>query len=177
MHPYKIRADMRVNDDWRKLVFVAIQNETPEHLALKLAAYLSFWKEELTMEASAKHPALAGSPFRPDLLGTNIEGQVSVWIECGKTATNKLEKVLRKWPDAKIVCFKESEFVGRQFRTTVLDEIPRGERVEVYCWKDGGFKEWIDLLAEKTEIFGEAGGVSFNLVVGESVYVADLVKV
>ena len=168
---------MRVNDEWRKLVFVAMGNESPEHLGLKLAAYLSFWKQDLTLEASSKHPALVGTPFRPDLLSTNIEGQIDHWIECGKTAANKIEKVLRKWPDTQMAIFKHSEFTAKQFRREVLDDIPRSERVDVYTWKDGGFKEWMDLLSEKIDIYGEANGVSFNLVIGESIYVADLIKV
>lgn len=177
MPPYKIRADLRVNDGARKLVLVAIENETPAHLALKLAAYLSFWEQDLSLEASAKHPALAGTEFRPDLLGTDISGQVAQWIECGRTSSNKIEKVLRKWPDATLAVFKESEFVARQFRREVLDAMPRGERVEVYCWRDGGFAEWMDCLSEKIDVFGECGGVKFNLVIGEKIYTQDLIKV
>ena len=174
---YKIRADLRVNDDNRNLVLVAIENETPAHLGLKLAAYLSFWEQDLTLEASAKHPALAGSAFRPDLLGTGIGGQVTHWIECGRTSSNKIEKVLRKWPDAALIVFKESEFVARQFRREVLKEMPRGERVAVYCWKDGGFAEWMDCLAEKIDVFGDCGGGKFNLVIGEKIYTQDLLKI
>jgi uncharacterized protein YaeQ len=176
MPPYKIRADLRVNDGWRKLVLVAISTERPEHLGLKLAAYLSFWFDELTLEASSKHPALAGTPFRPDLLGTDITGAISIWVECGNTTNNKLAKVLRKWPDARVAVFKQSESEARRYREDLTKNVPRSERVEIYAWKDGVFKEWMDCLSEKIDIFGDCGGVMFNLVVGEFIFMHDLVK-
>jgi len=168
---------MRVNDGWRKLVLVAIENEKPEHLALKLAAYLSFWDLDLTMEASGKHPALAGVSFRPDLMNTNIEGQVGTWIECGNTTLNKLAKVRRKWPEAKMAVFKDTEQKALKFREDMRKEVPRSHTVEIYTWKERGFQEWLGLMSEKTEVYGEVGGTDFNLVVNEAVYTTDLVRV
>lgn len=176
MQSYRIRADMRVNDGARKLIFTCINNETPIHLALKLGAYLSFWDEDLTMEVGEKVPALAGQEFRPDLLGVDIAGQVSLWVECGTTAMHKVGKVVRRWPDARVAMFKENEAKGRFLREELERGLANPERVEIYCWPGRSFQDWMSLLSEKTEIDGEAKGVGFNLVVNERIYATDLLK-
>ena len=167
---------MSVNSESRKLVLVAIENEKPEHLGLKLAAYLLFWKENLTVDPSLKSSALAGQPFRPDLLGTDITGSTAAWVECGNTTEHKIGKVLRRWPAARIAVVKEYQRVAEDFRRMLSAKVPKSERVEVYYWPEGGFKEWMECLSEKTEIIGEANDAGFNLVVNERVYLADIRK-
>jgi hypothetical protein len=174
MGPQKIRADLHVNGDNRKLVLATIENETTEHLGLKLAAYLLFWKEELVVLPSLKHPALIGQAFRPDLMATNIEGSVSVWVECGNTSLHKLGKVLRKWPQARVVVFKDQPVQAENFRRSLKGVVPKPERVEVFGWPAGGFKNWMNCLSEKTDVIGDAADVSFNLVVNGEVYLEDL---
>ena len=176
MFPVKIRADLHINHDNRKLVLAASETEKPEHLALRLAAFILFWDEELTNAPSSKHPALFGQPFRPDLLGTDITGSVSIWVECGNTSTHKILKVLRRWRQARVIVLKETPTQAQGFRELLQSDVPGSERVEVYSWAAGGFPKWIRCLSEKTDIVGEAGGKTLNLVVNEKVYLADLVK-
>ena len=174
---YRIRAEMRVNGGERTVVFTCSENETPEHLAMKLGAYLSLWDEEMSLDPGGKEPALAGQEFRPNLLGVNAGGEVAVWGECGNTAMHKLGKVLRRWPRARVAVFKDTELKGRNMRRDVDKDLPSPERVEIYCWPGTSFRDWVGLLADKTEIVGEAKGIGFNLVVNEQIYATDLVKV
>lgn len=174
--PFKIRAELQVNGGDRTLVLMAMHNEKPEHLALKLAAYLSFWEEEMTVDAGASHPALAGGEYLPDLLAVDAAGQVSIWVECGNTTLNKLAKVQRRWPDARLAVFKEDLPRAQRLRADLEGALPRPERVEIFCWPGRSFAEWMRGLSEKTHVCGEAGGGLFNLVVNEKVYTTDLVK-
>lgn len=174
---YRIRAEMRVNAGERTVVFACLENETPEHLAMKLGAYLSLWDADMALDPGGKEPALAGQEFRPNLLGLDAGGQVAVWGECGNTAMHKLGKVLRRWPAARVAVFKDTEQKGLNMRRDVDKELPSPGRVEVYCWPGTSFRDWMRLLGEKTEIDGEAGGTGFNLVVNEKIYATDLVKV
>lgn len=176
MPPWKIRADMQVNGGRRTLVLAATLNEKPEHLGLKLAAYLLYWDKELTVEAGAQHPALIGQDFQPDLLGTDITGSVALWVECGQTSQHKLLKVLRRWREAEVTVLKETPVQALRFRKDLESGVPGSERIRILYWPVGGFSEWLDCLAEKTEIVGEAGDVSFNLVVNERVYARDLLR-
>ncbi|MBI3299679.1 MAG: YaeQ family protein [Elusimicrobia bacterium] len=177
MDLYRLRAEMGVNGGERKFILNCIDNETPEHLAMKLAAYLCFWDEDLLLDASAKTPALSGQEFRPDLLGLDAGGEVALWVECGNTAMHKMSKVVRKWPDARVAMFKDTEAKGRFLREELTRNLPGPDRVEIYCWPARGFREWKELLSEKTEVFGEAKAGAFNLVVNEKIYATDLLRV
>lgn len=155
---------------------MAVENEPWEHLALKLGAYLSCWDAELILAASAKHPALGGFEYRPDLLGIDATGAVSSWIECGNTSLNKVAKALRRFPSARVAVFREDPPKARRQRQELEAEGIEAGRVEVLGWPTGSFARWCGLLGEKTEAFGEAGGTSMNLVVNEAVFAEDLVR-
>lgn len=175
--PYRVRAELSVNGGERKLVFACIENETPDHLALKLAAYLAFWDEDLTLDARHNHPALEGQEFYPDLLGTTPDGTVSHWVECGTTAMHKLGKVVKRWPQARISLFKETEAQGRHLRGELERNIPeRHERIAIYVWPGRSFRDWAGLMTERLSVVGEAAAPSFNLVVNEHIYATDLLK-
>ncbi|MFH2204649.1 MAG: YaeQ family protein, partial [Elusimicrobiota bacterium] len=176
MFPLKIRADLQVNSASRKLVLAAVENETPEHLGLKLAAYLLFWDEELIVDPGLKTAALTGQSFRPDLLGSDITGSVATWVECGNTSDHKLGKVLRRWPEARVVVLKEHPRGARAYRETLQAKVGKSERVRILCWPDGAFVEWMRCLSEKTEIVGEANDSSLNLVVNEQLCMVDMLK-
>jgi len=173
----KIRADLHVNGGHRKLVLVPGENEKDEHLALKLAAYLLFWDLDLVVDASVKHPALLGQDYRPDLLGVDPSGSVGAWVECGNTTLNKLFKALRRWPSARVVVLKEDPPRARRIRADLEREIAGSQRVEVLAFPEGVFGRWRALPDERTEVYGEAGGLSFNMVVNEQIFLADLVRV
>lgn len=175
--PSRIRADLQVNGGERKLVLARIDNETPEHLAIKLAAYLSFWDEDLTLDARHNHPALSGQEFYPDMLGTDAGGAVTHWVECGNTAMHKLGKVVRRWPDARVSLFKENETKAAFLRQELGRNLPDHHgKIVIYAWPGRSFREWASLLGERTAVFGEAAGGAFNLVVNDAIYATDLLK-
>ncbi|MBI5630004.1 MAG: YaeQ family protein [Elusimicrobia bacterium] len=173
----KIRCDLHVNGGSRKLLLVPGPNETGEHLALKLAAYLLFWDWEPVVEASAKHPALAAQEFIPDLMALDQGGEIRLWVECGQVSLHKLGKLLRRLPQARIVALKADERQARRLRKDLGDCLERSKRVEIWAWPEGSFKSWIACVAEKTEVYGESRGLMLNAVVNERPIVAELKKV
>lgn len=170
----KLRCDLHVNGEARKLVLVPTKEEKQEHLSLKLAAYVLFWGDDLTVTPSAGHPALMGQDQRPDLMGVDITGAVAFWVECGNTTMNKMDKVRRRFPDARVVVLKETADQAKRFRDELGGKVPAAKNVEVWYWPEQGFREWHGKLGEKTEIVGEVEGRGMNLVVNEDIYVADL---
>jgi hypothetical protein len=170
----RLRCDLHVNGGSRKLVLAAGPNETGEHLALKLGAFLLFWDQEPIVDASAKHPALLGQEFIPDLMALTVEGQAGLWVECGQTSMNKLAKVVRRFPYTRLVVLKASEREAERLRRDLASQHDRPERVEVLGWPADSFKEWKGALSEKTEVYGEGGGLMLNAVVNERPIVAEL---
>lgn len=173
----KLRCDLHLNGGSRKLVLVPGLHETDEHLALKLAAYLLFWDQEPVVEASPRHPALLGQEFIPDLLAVNEAGEISLWVECGKITMHKLGKLTRRFRWARLVVMRENEREALRTRSQVQDELgDKGKLVEILAWPQGAFPGWLGAMADKIEVYGEAGGLGLNLTVNEHPLAVDLKK-
>ncbi len=163
----KIRCDLHVNGGSRKLLLVPGPNEPGEHLALKLAAYLLFWDEDPIVDASVKTPALSQFEFLPDVLGLDEGGDIKLWVECGTATMHKLGKLVKRLSQARIVVLKESERDASRARKDVEEHLDKPQRVEILAWPGKGFREWVESVGEKTEVYGEAGGLMINAVVNE----------
>ena len=172
----KLRCDLHLNGDSRKLLLVAAASETGEHLALKLAAYLLFWDMQAQAEISPAHPALADYDFMPDVLALDEGGSIKLWVECGKITQHKADKLLKRLPYSRLVVLAENEAAGKRIRRDLEDKFEKAARIEVLAWPGTTFKEWLGALREKTEVYGEAGGRSFNLVVNEHPLAVELTR-
>lgn len=168
-----LRCDIHLNGGHRKLILSPRPEETHDHLALKLAAFLLFWAEEPVVDPSAKHPALLDQEFRPDLMALDLSGRMALWIECGFTSLNKLEKLPRRFPHARFVVIRESLRDGERVRRDLNDCLTRGT-VDVWAWREEDFKLWRDALDDKTEVFGDVQGRSFNLTINQTPLAVDL---
>ena len=170
----KLRCDLHVNGGARKLVLVPAAHETAEHLGLKLASYLLFWDLNPVVGASPRHPALAGQEFAPDLMALDDAGAVRLWVECGKVTLHKLGKLTRRLPGTRLVVLKASENEAQRLRLEMKERLDRGDAVEILAWPGGQFGQWMEALQDKTEIYGEAGARTLNIVVNERPLVAEL---
>ena len=174
-----IRCDFYLNGENRKVVMVPQPEETREHVALRLSAFLLFWAYDPNMELSMKHPALAGQEFRPDLIALKDSGEIAVWIECGNVSLNKLDKLTRRCPWAKIAVIKASEFEGQRLRRDLRDEVPRQQAIDVWAWPKEAFGLWLGAVQEreKVEVVGEAEEGALNLVVNEVPLAVSLIRI
>ncbi len=169
----KLRCDLHLNGGSRKLLLVPGPNETPQHLALKLAAYLMFWDFEPIVEASGKHPALLQQEFIPDLMGLDEAGAVRLWVECGNVTLHKIGKLLRRFPAARLVVLKATEREALRLRASLSESLEKGSKIEILAWPGKQFEQWLGIVWEKTEVYGEAGDRNLNLVINEVLVVAD----
>ena len=164
----KIRADLTINGENRKPYLVSGPNELDEHLAHKLAAYILFWGDEPTLDPSTKMAALANFEFMPDLIAFDASGETKLWVECGTVTRNKLTKVTRRAPNARIVVIKEQLREAEQLRKELEAQFDRPERVEIFAWPAGAYRAWLETVGPKVEAFGEADGRMINAVVNET---------
>ncbi|MBL0348923.1 MAG: YaeQ family protein [Elusimicrobia bacterium] len=167
-----LRCDLHLNGGHRKLILSPHADETLDHLALKLSAFLLLWAEEPLVAPSAKHPALLGQEFRPDLLALDDRGEARLWIECGTVSMNKLSKVSRRFPYAQLIVVKESPEDGRRLRRDLEAESLR-RAPAIWAWPKEAFRDWRNALGERTEAFGESGDRSLNLVINETPIAVD----
>jgi len=171
-----LRCELNINGGSRRILLVAKEEETTEHVALRLAAAILFFDREPALEAGPNHPAVIDIGFYPDLLVTNDAGGVDVWIECGTVAVNKLTKVARRLRSARLVALRESPEDGVRFREVIKKEIPKGDKIEIWAWPKGDFERWTAALKESTHVFGEASGKSLNLVLNEIPFDVQLIS-
>jgi len=162
-----LRCELNINGGTRRILLVAKEEETTEHVALRLAAAILFFDREPALEAGPAHPAVVDIGFYPDLLVTDEAGALSVWIECGTVAVNKLTKVARRLRTARMVVLKESPEDGRRFRAVIQKEIPKGDRIEIWAWPKNEFAKWTGAIKESSHVFGETSDRSLNLVLNE----------
>jgi uncharacterized protein YaeQ len=170
-----IRCELNVNGKTRRVLIVAKEEETPGHVALRLAAAILFFDGEPALEVGTADPLISDIGFSPDLLVPDGIGGISVWIECGNVTTNKLAKVARRIKEGRLVIMKEDADAGRRQREVVKREIPRAGNIEVLAWPREEFVRWTAALKESSYVYGEASGHSLNLVLNESAFDVQLV--
>ena len=169
----KIRAELTFNGETRKPYLVSGPSEPDDHLAHRIAAFILFWNDNPTLDATVKTPALANFEFLPDLLAVNDAGEATVWIECGTVTMNKLTKVTRRMPRARIVIVKENERSAQQLREDLEHQFDRPERIEILAWPGDAYKKWAKTVGDSLEAFGEADGRSINGVVNNEMVVVE----
>jgi hypothetical protein len=170
------RCEFHVNGGRRKVIVAQGPQETFDNLALRLAGYVLFWELEPQMEISPKHPALERVEFHPDFIALDAAGDVALWGECGNVSLNKLDKLTRRYPHARIVVLKPSPADGRKMREDLEASVDRHARVEVLSWRPEDFALWRGAVSEAVEVFGEATERSLNLVINQVPLAADLLS-
>jgi uncharacterized protein YaeQ len=170
-----LRCELNINGGSRRVIIVGNDEETHEHLALRLAAAILFFDGE-PMEPGPNDPALADIGFVPDLMVPDGAGGIKVWVECGNVAENKLTKVARRIKEGRVVILKERPESGLRQREVVKKEVRNGEKVDVWAWPREEFARWNTAIQESNYIYGEASGQSLNLVLNEATFSVDLIS-
>lgn len=170
-----LRCELNINGGSRRVIIVGNDEETHEHLALRLTAAILFFDGEPT-EPGPNDPVLADIGFVPDLLVPDGVGGIKAWVECGNVAENKLVKVARRIKEGRLVVLKEDVPAGQRQRGVVEKEIRNGDKVDVWAWPREDFKRWNAALQESNYVYGEAAGQSLNLVLNDAAFSVDLVS-
>ena len=171
-----LRCELNINGGSRRVIIVGSEEETHDHLALRLAAAILFFDQDVTLDISPSDPMLDDIGFFPDLLVPDGAGGIAVWIECGNVAENKMVKVARRIKEGRLVILKESPEGGRRLREVIKKEVRNGEFIEVWAWPRADFARWTAAITEAPYVYGEASGQSLNLVLGEAVFDVQLIS-
>lgn len=167
----KIRSSLHINNRDKTLNLFATLQETPDHLVLKLATSLFFFDWNPTIETGATHAALCDQEYYPDLMANDEGGAVTLWIECGKTTIHKLEKVSKRFRNARVIVLTPQPLQGQQQAEAIKEE---GLRVEVWTFDYGEFERWRQCVQDRNDVIGEANETSLNLVINEQVFFTEL---
>ncbi len=165
------RCNIQINSSTKKLVLTGQDSETQENLSLKLAAFVLFFDQNPMIDVSLKHPAITGQEFRPDLLCLTEFSETAAWIECGNVTTHKLDKLLRRNRNARIIIVKASVRDARNLRAAFKkNDIANSDRAEIYAFPEGTFTSWLRMMDDSIDIVGESEHGGFNLVANSALF-------
>jgi len=172
----KIRSTLHLGEKTRALQLYPVLSETDDHLLLKLAACVFFHeKEPLVISSPQQHPALAGQDFAPDLMTVDDTNHVTFWVECAKTTLHKLDKVTKRFREARILMLMAHPHEARQMAESLAGE--GNTRIEIWSFQQGEFDRCKSLVREQNDIIGEANETSMNLVINDAMFMTELSRI
>jgi uncharacterized protein YaeQ len=129
---FNIQASGDKREHTEKLVISAFENESGEHIALKLLAYLMFID---------RHPHIdedAGWHFTPDLIARNDAGDITLWIDCGRVSTKKVDTIATKVRSSiDFFVFRSTQREMDQFYKVIKDKVKQLQNVKCVSFDDG----------------------------------------
>lgn len=169
----KLRSTIQLGAEPFTSQLYPLLSETDDHVRLKLAAQILFHETApLVIHSPQQVSALAGQDFAPDLIKVDDTNVVRLWIECGRTTAHKLDKVTKRFRDARILMLLAEPLEAKQQSETLESE--GNKRIEVWSFRMGEFGRWRKVVAEHNDIVGEATETGMNLVINGAIYVTDL---
>ena len=147
-----------------KIIIGRQETETRAHVALKLLAFLIFFRERLQIEANLHQDDI---PFVPDLVQLDYELHPKLWVECGECGVQKLHKLAVKVPDAEIWLVKRSLAEAEQLLPAMAKAGLRPNRYQVLALDREMFEELCGLMRSRNELTWVRGdfdppGVQFD---------------
>ena len=126
-----------------KIIIGRQETETLAHVALKLLAFLIFFRERLQIEANLHQDDI---PFVPDLVQLDYELRPRLWVECGECGVQKLHKLAVKVPDAEIWIVKRSVAEAQHLLQAMAKAELRQNRYQVLALDHEMFEELCGLM-------------------------------
>ena len=148
-YTFTITSQDRSRDIPRKLILAQNQTETVAHVALKLLAYLLFYRERIQVETALPDDTI---PFLPDLVQLDYSLHPVLWIECGECTISKLHKLAVKAPEAEIWIVKRTAEDAQQLLLNLEREKLRTGRYHIVGLDREMFEEVTNLLKERNEV-------------------------
>jgi uncharacterized protein YaeQ len=169
----KIRSTIHLDGKTTSLPLFPVLQETDDHLMLKLASFIFFYsKEPLVITSPQQHSALIGQDFSPDVMTADDTGQVTLWIQCGKTTLHKLDKITKRFREARLWMLMAQPVEAKLMAASLESE--GNSRFKVWSFKYGEFARWKTLVQEQNDIIGEATETSMNLVINSQMFMTEL---
>ncbi len=116
--------------------------ESGAHVAMKLLAYGLFYSEGLCIERAV------GGPHKPDLVRVDARGRPVQWIECGQVAAEKIEALLRRYPDLAVDVVKGDQGTLGRWAASVGRRLSAPHRVRAWAFGPGLVEPLCDRLAD-----------------------------
>lgn len=132
----------------RKIVLGRTEYESDEHVLLKFMAWCLFWHPRLAIEKKA-----VDERYEPDLVLENLDGTVRAWIECGRLSIQKLDKLTRRHPDARIYVLLPRPKDARLMIRQVQKKVDRSSHIRLVAFSQDVAAVLLPALTDKNEVW------------------------
>ncbi|MEW6777809.1 MAG: YaeQ family protein, partial [Bdellovibrionota bacterium] len=129
----------------KKVVLGRTEYETDEHVLLKLLAWLLFFHPRIVIEKKME------GDFEPDLILEDYDGTVKLWIECGRVSVNKLDKLTRRYPDARLYVLLASERDIPMMVKNIEKKVERLSRIRLVAFKEKVVDSLLPVFSDRNE--------------------------
>jgi uncharacterized protein YaeQ len=153
-YTFNLQSEDGRRDLPRKIIIGRQDTETVVHVALKLLAFVFFYRERLQIEVNLRTDSI---PFVPDLVQLDYELRPVLWVECGECSVGKLHKLAVKAPEAELWIVKPSEAAARHLFEAMAKAELRRDRYNVLGLDHDMFGEFCGLIMERNELFWVRG--------------------
>jgi dihydrodipicolinate synthase/N-acetylneuraminate lyase len=90
--------------------------------------------------------------YRPDLVIPGDHGIPEHWIDCGKVAVRKVDRLASKLKTTKIVIVKETAGELAQFRRLIDKKVERSDRIEYLGFDPDFIRSLADTMAKMNDV-------------------------
>lgn len=140
------------------LVYGRGEHEPDDHVALRLLAYLLFYRDDLKMGKDV------GEEYLPDLVALDAAGDLDVWVECGATSLRKVGKLSRRHPRMRLYLLRSTRRMAADMVVALEEELREGARVSVLAFEAGFVDAVAGAIRGRNELYCNVdGGVEVEL--------------
>jgi len=121
--------------------------ESDLHILLKFLGWCLFHHEYLAVEKQDVDP-----DYRPDLVVQRPDGSVRAWIEAGNTSARKIDKVTRRFSDAKVYVLHQNARAIHSVAEQIRRHVERNQKVGLVYFEDGFCDRFLRLMTDKNDV-------------------------
>jgi uncharacterized protein YaeQ len=131
----------------RTIVSAQQPDEPDEHILLRFLAHVLCFDEQLRDAPGWE------SVHEPDLLATDLTGELTQWIECGTPPMKRLVRALGHHKEARFVALFADRAEAEAFRAELASHKPRNlERLELWLVPTE-FLHWLESIGARSMVW------------------------
>ena len=151
---FDLKSEDRRRDLPRRLLIGLRENESVQHVILKLLGFVLFYRERLEIEGDVLNDNI---PFEPDLVQLDYMLQPVLWIECGDCGVGKLNKLAVKVPEAAIWVLKAGTIEARHLLAAIEKDELRRDRYQIIGFEPEMIQELCHLVKPRNQLLWVLG--------------------
>lgn len=149
----------------KKMILFKEEQETREHVVLKLLSYVLFYDPALKIEVGI------GAHYKPDLVIEGDHGVPVLWIDCGQVTLRKFDAIVTKYRKTRILIVKSEKRETEAFRKLALKRNEEVSQAQFVYFNKGFVQALADSLDRSNDVVQwNVTETDIGIALGEQVF-------